>query len=111
MEPRLHGTVLPTTEEILATPDPLLEGVVFTPQQVNEVTEFMKALTDPAARKLRRLTPGRGPTGGPLCKARHGCRLSGFDEVFRFVFRDRAGSGAGPARGRLHPPAPRSRPP
>jgi cytochrome c peroxidase len=63
VEPILRGTVLPTTEEILATRDPLLEGVVFTPQQVDEVTEFMKALTDPAARNLRRLVPQRVPSG------------------------------------------------
>ena len=60
LEPLLRGTVLPTTDAILATRDPLLEGVVFTPQQVDEVTEFMRALTDPAARDLRRLTPGAG---------------------------------------------------
>jgi cytochrome c peroxidase len=66
LEPLLQGTVLPTTEEILATRDPLLEGVVFTPQVVDEVTEFMKALTDPAARNLRRLTPQRVPSGLPV---------------------------------------------
>jgi hypothetical protein len=58
--------VLPTTEEILATRDPLLEGVVFAPQVVDEVTEFMKALTDPAARNLSRLTPQRVPSGLPV---------------------------------------------
>jgi cytochrome c peroxidase len=63
LEPALKGTVLPTTEEILATRDPLLQGVVFTPQQVDEVTEFMRALTDPGARNLRRLTPQSVPSG------------------------------------------------
>jgi cytochrome c peroxidase len=66
LEPLLRGTVLPTTEGILATRDPLLEGVVFTPQVVDEVTEFMKALTDPAARNLSRLTPQRVPSGLPV---------------------------------------------
>ena len=32
LEPMLRGSVLPTTEEILATRDPLLEGVVFPPR-------------------------------------------------------------------------------
>jgi cytochrome c peroxidase len=63
LEPLLRGTVLPTTEDILATRDALLQGVVFTPQQVDEVTDFMKALTDPAARNLRRLTPQSVPSG------------------------------------------------
>jgi cytochrome c peroxidase len=63
LEPALRGTVLPTLTEILATRDPLLTGVVFPPQVVDEVTEFMKALTDPAARNLDGIAPGRVPSG------------------------------------------------
>jgi cytochrome c peroxidase len=63
LEPALRGTVLATFAEILATRDTLLDGVVFTPQQVDEVTEFMTALTDPAARHVRQLTPGSVPSG------------------------------------------------
>lgn len=70
VEPLLRGTVLPTVEEILATRDPLLQGVVFPPQVVDEVTEFMKALTDPGARNLRRLVPQRVPSGLPVDDAR-----------------------------------------
>ena len=66
LEPLLRGTVLPTTDAILATRDPLLQGVVFTPQQVDEVTDFMLALTDPAARDLRLVTPPRVPSGIPV---------------------------------------------
>jgi hypothetical protein len=55
--------VLPTQADILATRDPLLTGVVFAPQTVDEVTEFMKALTDPAARNLQGVVPGRVPSG------------------------------------------------
>jgi hypothetical protein len=62
----LRGTVLPTADAILASRDPLLQGVVFTPQQVDEVTEFMLALTDPAARNLRLITPPRVPSGIPV---------------------------------------------
>ncbi|MBA3345073.1 MAG: cytochrome-c peroxidase [Gemmatimonadales bacterium] len=72
LEPALRGSVLATFEEILATRDPLLQGVVFTPQQVDEVTEFMKALTDPAARRLDRLTPGQVPSGLPVDGRRGG---------------------------------------
>jgi cytochrome c peroxidase len=63
LEPQLRGTVLATFPGILATRDTLLDGVVFTSQQVDEVTEFMKALTDPAARHVRQLTPGAVPSG------------------------------------------------
>jgi cytochrome c peroxidase len=70
LEPLLRGTVLPTFSDILATRDTLLDGVVFTPQQVDEVTEFMMALTDPAARKLGTLTPERVPSGIPVDDSR-----------------------------------------
>lgn len=63
LESILQATVLPTLNEILATRDPLLEGVVFPDQVIDEVTEFMKALTDPAARNLQGTVPGRVPSG------------------------------------------------
>jgi hypothetical protein len=43
-----------------------LTGVVFPDQVVDEVTEFMKALTDPAARNLQGVVPGRVPSGLPV---------------------------------------------
>jgi cytochrome c peroxidase len=70
LEPLLQGTVLPTITQILATRDPLLNGVVFPDQVIDEVTEFMKALTDPAARKLDRIVPIRVPSGLPVDGAR-----------------------------------------
>ena len=70
LEPLLRNTLLPTKNEILATRDPLLTGVFFTPQVVDEVTEFMKALTDPAARNLQRIVPNRVPSGLPVDGAR-----------------------------------------
>ena len=66
LEAALQGTLLPTVEDILATRDTLLNGVVIPAQAVDEVTEFMKALTDPAARNLRRLIPRRVPSGLPV---------------------------------------------
>lgn len=66
LAPSLQGTVQPTADEILATRDPLLEGVVFTPQQVDEVTEFLRALTDPRARNMEAVTPGHVPSGLPI---------------------------------------------
>jgi cytochrome c peroxidase len=66
LEEALRPTLLPTVEEILATRDPLLDGVVFPAEVVDQVTEFMKALTDPAARELRRITPRDVPSGLPV---------------------------------------------
>jgi cytochrome c peroxidase len=66
LEPLLRNTLLPTLNEILATRDPLLTGVFFPPQVVDEVTEFMKALTDPSARNLQHITPERVPSGIPV---------------------------------------------
>jgi cytochrome c peroxidase len=63
--PEIQG-VLNNKAQILATRDPLLEGVFFTPQVVDEVTEFMKALTDPAARNLSGVVPGHVPSGLPV---------------------------------------------
>jgi cytochrome c peroxidase len=63
LEPSLQGTVLANKAAILETRDPLLTNVFFTPQVVDEVTEFMKALTDPAARNLQGVVPGRVPSG------------------------------------------------
>ena len=63
LENALKGSILENRADILATRDPLLTGVSFTPQVVDEVTEFMKALTDPAARNLQGVVPGRVPSG------------------------------------------------
>jgi cytochrome c peroxidase len=66
LEPLLRNTLLPTLNEVLATRDPLLTGVFFTPQVVDEVTEFMRALTDPAARNLQHIVPNRVPSRLPV---------------------------------------------
>lgn len=66
LEPALQGTVVANQADILATRDPLLTGVVFPDHVVDEVTEFMKALTDPAARNLQGVVPGRVPSGLPV---------------------------------------------
>jgi cytochrome c peroxidase len=66
LEPALQGTVLQDFDAVLATRDTLLKGVVFQPQTVDEVTAFMKALTDPRARDLSFLVPARVPSGLPV---------------------------------------------
>jgi cytochrome c peroxidase len=59
----LKGTVLDTAWEILATRDPLLEGVVFDKKVVDDLSAFMKALTDPRARDLQAVVPRSVPSG------------------------------------------------
>jgi cytochrome c peroxidase len=65
LEPLLQH-VLPNRDAILATRDPLLEGVFFPDPVIDEVTEFMKALTDPAARNLAYIVPTSVPSGLPV---------------------------------------------
>jgi cytochrome c peroxidase len=66
LEPALQGTVLPTTEALLAAKDPLLGTTKLAPERMDETTAFLKALTDPAARDLRRLRPPQVPSGLPV---------------------------------------------
>jgi cytochrome c peroxidase len=66
LEPLLRGTLQPTTDAILLTRDARLNRLVLTPQTVDEITEFLKSLTDPAARDLRRFVPVQVPSGLPV---------------------------------------------
>ena len=66
LEPSLRGTVLPNAAAILATRDTLLDGVVFGDEILERLMEYMKALTDPAARTLARVAPARVPSGLPV---------------------------------------------
>jgi hypothetical protein len=40
--------------------------VVFPDKVIDEVTDFMKALTEPAARDLSAVTPATAPSGLPV---------------------------------------------
>ena len=63
LEPLLKGTIVQNLSDILATRDILLDGVAFPDQVIDEVTEFMMALTDPRARHLSSVMPTRVPSG------------------------------------------------
>ena len=65
LEPLLRGTLLPTTTDILATRDGRIKKLVIAAETVDEITEFLKALTDPGARNMQSMVPLR-------CRA--GCR-------------------------------------
>jgi cytochrome c peroxidase len=62
----LRGTLLPTTDDIIANRAAGLTGLVLTSQQVDDITRYLKTLTDPAARNLLHLTPVRVPSGLPV---------------------------------------------
>lgn len=66
LEPALRGSVLANADAILATRDPLLDGVVIPDEVVDALVAYMSALTDEAARGLRRLAPTRVPSGLPV---------------------------------------------
>jgi cytochrome c peroxidase len=66
LEPLLQGTLLPTADAILATRSNRLRQLVLTPQTVDEITEFLKTLTDPAARNLNQFVPAQVPSGLPV---------------------------------------------
>jgi cytochrome c peroxidase len=66
LDASLQGTLLHNATDILATRDRLLDGMRLTPQQIDDVTAYLRALTDPKARRLGHLTPGRVPSGLPV---------------------------------------------
>jgi cytochrome c peroxidase len=63
LEPLLQNTLLPTAEQILLTRSAKLNNLTIAPQTVDQITEFLKSLTDPAARDLRAFVPVRVPSG------------------------------------------------
>jgi cytochrome c peroxidase len=66
LEPLFRNTLQPTVDAILATRDGRIKKLVLQPDTVDEITEFLKALTDPGARDLRRFVPASVPSGLPV---------------------------------------------
>ena len=66
LEPGLRTTLVPNASAILAQRDPLLAGVVLTPDLVDRLMDYMSALTDDAARNLSRSVPKRVPSRLPI---------------------------------------------
>jgi hypothetical protein len=58
--------LLANADAILLQRDPLLAGVVLTPQLVEQLMDYMSALTDDAARNLSRTVPERVPSRLPV---------------------------------------------
>jgi cytochrome c peroxidase len=66
LEPLLQGTLELNFDAVIASRDTIIQGVVLPPTIVEQLTTFMTALTDPAARDLRRTIPFRVPSGLPV---------------------------------------------
>ena len=66
LEPLLQGTLQSTAADILLTRDFRLNKLTLAPGTVDDITEFLKALTDPAARDLNRFVPDSVPSGLPV---------------------------------------------
>lgn len=66
LEPALQGTLVPNATDILATRDPIIEGVVIPDDIIDRLMDYMSALTDEAARNPHRVTPNRVPSKLPV---------------------------------------------
>jgi cytochrome c peroxidase len=70
LDPSLRGTLQANATNILAQRDTLLDGVVLTPVLVDQLMDYMSALTDEAARDLNHLVPRSVPSGLPVLPPR-----------------------------------------
>jgi cytochrome c peroxidase len=66
LEPLLRGTLQPTANDILLTRDVRLRNLVIPPETIDDITEFLKALTNPGSREQGALVPLRVPSGLPV---------------------------------------------
>jgi cytochrome c peroxidase len=62
LEALLQSTLQPNQGDILGQRDILLAGVVLTPDLVDQLFDYMSALTDDAARNLSRSAPKHVPS-------------------------------------------------
>ena len=79
VDPLLQPTVLDNYDEILITRDTLLVPIRLDEQTVDELIEFLKALTDDAARDLSGVTPSRVPSGLSIDKIGPAASGAGLD--------------------------------
>jgi cytochrome c peroxidase len=68
LEPLLRGTLVSNADAILAQRDTILDGVVLPDAVVDQLMDYMSALTDERARNLQYLTPPRVPSKLPVAR-------------------------------------------
>ena len=66
VDPLLQPTLLDNYDEILVTRDTLLLPIRLDEATIDNLLEFLKALTDESARDLSAVTPSRVPSGLPV---------------------------------------------
>ena len=66
LEPLLHNMLVRNTEEVIRLMDININRTQFSAEATDLVVEFLKALTDPAARDLRKYIPTSVPSGLPV---------------------------------------------
>jgi len=66
LDPNLRASFLDNGNAILAQRDTLLAGVVLTSELVDKLMDYMGALTDDAARDLRKTVPAHVPSKLPI---------------------------------------------
>ena len=66
VDPLLQPTLLQNYGDILATRDTLLLSIRLDEEAIDNLVEFLKALTDASARDLSHVTPPRVPSGLPV---------------------------------------------
>ena len=70
LDSSLRGMVQTNTTDILAQRDPLLAGVVLTDALVDQLMDYMSALTDDAAKRVDNLVPEHVPSRLPVIPRR-----------------------------------------
>jgi cytochrome c peroxidase len=66
VEPALRGTLVPNEAQIVSVRDALVAGIRMSPRDVDDVSAFLRSLTDPAARNLGSRVPATVPSGLPV---------------------------------------------
>lgn len=66
VETALRGTLVPNEAQIVPIRDPLVAGIRMSRRDVDDVSAFLRALTDPAARNLGARVPSTVPSGLPV---------------------------------------------
>ena len=66
LEPVLRTSLLPNAADILSNRDPILDGVVLPDEIVTKLMDYMSALTDDAARRVKHVAPNSVPSKLPV---------------------------------------------
>jgi cytochrome c peroxidase len=66
LEPLLRPSLVPNATDILANRDPILDGVVLPDEIVTRLMDYMSALTDDAARRVKHIAPHSVPSKLPV---------------------------------------------